>query len=953
MLEVDALSEDQGLEILHWWSRQEQSLQVVVCAAPDRGQAGHYRIADVVRHPARLDDRQRVAAAQAFFEADRLRLRGDRPAQRQAVTKYLEAVEMWDDLGENGFTVEALYHLGRIYHSGLQNRSKALEYYQQALLRLGDDGPPQLLGSLHHWIGLGYFQRGEMVRARDAYEAALPHRRRARDPRAEALTLNNLGLTHVKLGEPAAALPAYQRALDIWATIGNQVQEARTRHNRGQCYLELGNAELARHDFQQALAIRRELDDPSDFAATLNKLGLVHWRLGEIPRAIADLRQALELRIEAGNRRGQAVTLNSLGIALERSGELAEAADCHRQALAIFQELDDPREEATTLHNLAALLAKQNQHEEALELFRQALPLFHQFAPTDGLLAATQRGLARAERQRGRMLVALSYIEKATAGIEKIRFRAGSPSIQHTYFASKQSYYDFYIDLLTALHLEQPEEGYDVRAFAVSERARARALLDALLESGSSKPFDTSPELRDRELALEGEIRSQAIKRSDLVERGGDPRRISEVEDRMRDLIAEHDSVLQEIRLASPRLAVLIEPQMPTLESLQRDLLDTETILLEYRLGDDRSFLWAVTDRALYSYTLPPRRDIEELARETYHLVSQPGRRLVRIEQQLDALTRALLQPVAELLDGRRVLLVADGGLHYVPFAALPLPEGSPLHDRDDPSPPRLVDRHELVSLPSASVASALRQQASNRPSPPGLLAVFADPVFESADPRVQGSLPTTHQESARVRSVSEQAPGQFQRLIFSADEAEVVLAMVPESRRFEAIGFEASREAILSGAASDYRILHLATHGDINTEHPNLSRLVFSQVDSEGNPVDGFVYAHEIYDLDLPADLVVLSACQTALGREIRGEGLVGLTQGFLYAGAARVAVSLWKIDDRATAAFMASFYRRLFHDGLRPPEALRAAQMEIREVPEWRAPYFWAGFILQGDWR
>ena len=203
------------------------------------------------------------------------------------------------------------------------------------------------------------------------------------------------------------------------------------------------------------------------------------------------------------------------------------------------------------------------------------------------------------------------------------------------------------------------------------------------------------------------------------------------------------------------------------------------------------------------------------------------------------------------------------------------------------------------------------------------------------------------------LRGLTEPEPRRYQRLTFSRREAEAILAQAPAGSSFAAIGFDANRAVVTSGALADYRFLHFATHGELNTHRPELSRLVLSQLDREGKSVDGYVFAHEIYNLELAADLVVLSACATALGTEIRGEGLLGLTQGFLYAGAASVMVSLWNVDDRATAELMARFYRGLLSEGLPPAAALRAAQTSIRRTPRWQAPYYWAGFVLQGDWR
>jgi CHAT domain-containing protein len=237
-----------------------------------------------------------------------------------------------------------------------------------------------------------------------------------------------------------------------------------------------------------------------------------------------------------------------------------------------------------------------------------------------------------------------------------------------------------------------------------------------------------------------------------------------------------------------------------------------------------------------------------------------------------------------------------------------------------------MVD-HEIVMLPSASTAAVLRDRRSSRPRAPATVAVLADPVFGSS-------------------------PGRFPRLPFSRLEAEAILDLVPAGQRKGLLGFDASRENVLSGALAGSRYVHFATHGILDTAYPELSGLLLSLVDRQGRPENGFLWAHEIAGLRLRADLVVLSACRTALGKEIRGEGLVGLTQAFLDAGADGVLVSLWQVDDRATAELMRRLYEGMLCEGLPPAAALRRAQIALWRGRSWQAPSYWAGFALQGEW-
>jgi CHAT domain-containing protein len=318
---------------------------------------------------------------------------------------------------------------------------------------------------------------------------------------------------------------------------------------------------------------------------------------------------------------------------------------------------------------------------------------------------------------------------------------------------------------------------------------------------------------------------------------------------------------------------------------------------------------------------------------------------------------------------GKRLLIVGSGALDYLPFAALPVPS-------NDKGYRPLIAEHEIVNLPSATVLSVIRRETTGRALAPKTLAVLADPVFDANDPRLAmsarrkagnqeiavntrsitespSSMPGGPDPSPLMRAVRSMDRGDLTRLPFSREEADAIAELVPARSLLKATDFQASRAKALSGELGNYRILHFATHGLLNSKHPELSGLVLSLVDASGKAQDGFLRMHEIYNLRLPAEVVVLSACQTGLGKEIKGEGLVGLARGFMYAGAQRVVASLWQVDDLATAQLMKHFYRGMLKDGMRPAAALRAAQLEMMKRKQWSSPFFWAAFVMQGEWR
>ena len=358
-----------------------------------------------------------------------------------------------------------------------------------------------------------------------------------------------------------------------------------------------------------------------------------------------------------------------------------------------------------------------------------------------------------------------------------------------------------------------------------------------------------------------------------------------------------------EARAANPKRGSLTAPR-PLSASELRAAVDTNSVVIEYSLGEQKSYVWVVTREQVRAVVLADRRTIEEAATRVYAgLRKSQGDSA--LSQDLRRLADLVLTPVLPLLTKDRLLIAADGALQYVPFAALPVVAA------DGTSQPLLRTR-EVVGLPSLSVLVSQRA-AAWRAAPSKTVAVFADPVFDRADPRIAfaDAVPVVYSAEAQLATRSSALSTTLARLPYSAQEAEAIAGLVPESERYVAVGLQASRATLLALPLDDYRLIHFATHGVIDTRYPDLSALALSGFDAAGAPTQGLLGLPDIYALNLNADLVVLSACETALGRDIRGEGLLGLTQGFLYAGAKGVVASLWPVADRATADAHAAILR------------------------------------------
>jgi CHAT domain-containing protein len=440
----------------------------------------------------------------------------------------------------------------------------------------------------------------------------------------------------------------------------------------------------------------------------------------------------------------------------------------------------------------------------------------------------------------------------------------------------------------------------------------------------------------------------------DGARRSGNAERIAALTHDIDELSDAFTLLEARVRRDAGPAAAVVTPAPLTASAIRTQLLDRNTVLVEYLLTDTAGYAWVVTKDRLSSHRLAARKVVEEAAAAYQLAIARPptaaGDREAALAAAAVTLSGLLLSPVRDLPAGRRLLIVAPGSLQQVPFAALGIP-GSTV---------RMVDRFEIVQAPSASIVAASRKAAASRPPAAKALAVFADPVFEIGDARVAHApaAPAVADQVSLMTRALRDMPEQGERaglgrLVFSRQEAEAIAALAPAGEVRLALGFDASLAAVTDASLAQYRIVHFATHGLLDTRTPELSGLVFSLVDPSGVPQDGYLRLHEVDRLRLNADLAVLSGCETALGRSIAGEGVIGLTRGFMLAGARGVVASLWKVDDLATAEMMQRFYRGLLVDRLPPPAALRRAQVEMAASDRWRDPYFWAGFVVQGEWR
>ncbi len=931
------------------------------------------------------------AARQHYDAATQAALKRDAASTRRAIAEFREAARLWlggDDRGHAAAAEEAagrlsyfvgdytaaqgdlaraledsraakdrkteaasLYGLARVYAAtGDGARAAATGEQALALRRELKDRAGE--GAALQDLGWAYFLLGDDQKAFSSYEGALAIREEAHDELGIGLAQYGMGSVYWAWGEPEKAIQAYERALASYRSVKHEAGVANTLNSGGLAYADIGEYHKAIAMYDEAEAIWERLQQPAREVLALNNLGLAYAALGEPLRATGFYNRALNL---AGgpDTRPRSYILQNLGDANAGMKRYAAAIEEYRASLELKRDAGDRFGQGYTLTRLGEAQLALGGGAEAMASFDEALKL-DRFTGARGGEAATLAAMARANALAGKPDEARKNMREAVDIVEGLYAGVSSRDLQTTFFANRQSYYEFYIGLLMHLDSLHPDAGYNREALEVSERSRARTLLDSLAEARSQIRAGAPAELLERERSLRNELHGSAQRLEALAGGKVADAELLRARGAFDTALRKYNEVEASIRVASPRYAALMAPQALTAEAIQKRVLDPDTLLLEFSLGREHSYAWLVSQDGVASAELPPGARIEALAHDLYEGLNARNRnpanegddeerlRLLAADAAFDRRARQLagilFGPFAGRFGKRRLAIVADGALHYVPFAALPLPGSSR----------PLVATNPVVMLPSASTIALLRERgpaAGVRKR----TAVIADPVFDAEDARIPRR---AGREGVLVSARSIEAAPEYTRLRFSGDEADGIEALEGKARVRIFRDFAANRTLFFDGSLRGYGTLHIASHTVIDNERPALSRVVLSRVDASGNARDGYLRLFEVYNLNLDADLVVLSACRTALGREVRGEGLAGLTRGFLYAGASRVVASLWNVQDRATAELMRRFYAHLVREPS-PSAALWAAEREMAGGTQWSNPYYWAAFTIQGDWK
>jgi len=937
-----------------------------------------------MQHPPVAGDEARVRAAKALTEGRRF----EKSRRREAITRLQEALAAWKEAGDGRGEVETLGDLALLKsHQG--DPQAARDWQKKAVARAHEigftGGEARALSNLGDYT----LPSGQYDQAIDLYRRSLSLWRQAGGAYEQASTLESLGTAYLYQGKPDAALEAFQEALPLAVEAGDVVRQARVLIGIGSSRYNEGQLGEARQAFEKALELSRSVGgdarsevsaehnlgaiyqtkgqlqkavemytrlvrsggQPEDVGVHFLNLGAIFLELGEPEKALKNYTLSREAYHQAGRPDLEVGALVGIGSAYQRMGEKAKALGVLEEARRVA-----PQESWTVLHYLGVAQYVAGRPQEALPTLERALAKAQAShtpsseAPTLLALGSVYRDLGKldlaADRfgqaiavgssielqrvvapallrraglwsDRGRLAAARSDVESALKIVESTRDNIAGSQLRTSFLANRRNFYELYIGLLLRLARSHPGKHYEDLALAASEQARARGMLDLLAEGRIDVSQGLDPDLRQRENQLSDELAQAQIH---LRDPGTTP-------DQARDLRAALDRLDErwqaldlEIHARNPRYAQVRYPKPLTSSEIQRRVLDDRTALLEFFLGEESSVLFVVTRSQIHSFPLPPEGVIAEQVQRLREALEKESN-LTR-KDYFDLayrLYQTLLAPASRSFVGKSYLLVApDGPLYYIPFETLltaPVTE-----DRDYGSLPYLLRQVPIAYVPSASVLAGLRDP---RPEP----------------------LAAERTQVAAFAPFASSAQSGFQRLPASQQEVAGIAGLYPG----EAVSFlddAATEDVVRSPRVASARRLHLATHAKTDERYPENSYLALRARGGSG----GLLQVREIFNLKLSAELAVLSACQTGLGKEVTGEGLVGLTRAFFYAGVPSLVVSLWNVTDGPTPDLMLDFYKDLdqLHD---KSKALQRAKLKMIADGRYPHPSYWAPFILIGE--
>jgi len=813
------------------------------------------------------------------------------------------------------------YDRGKSYRSS-DVMPESIESFEQAIRDSEEIGIPDFKLKCQRQLSITYWRMRDFNRFFSLNNKALEIARRLNHMREMGRCLNNIGVYYKMINSYSEALRCYEEALSLAREMRNEVEESITLTNIGLIYKDIGDYDKAAENLRKALAMDEKQGNKRYISMDLNNLGIT-YRLKAITtsdpedfqNALDYYTRSLELARNAQNVSTEIRVLNNIGSLYSYMGNYPLALENFRDGYAKAESAQDVESMGMILNNMGIVHYEQGNYNLSTEYYTRAIDLALNIKG-DKILWEAYLEIANAYREQGRHEEALENYKNSIKIIEDIRSQIILEELKSSFLSSDkrlEAYHNL-IDLLVKLNGTHPESGYLRQAFDYLERAKARSFLDSLELSKIEVTDKANFILLNQEKQLLKDISDiyNRILASGLTEENRE-RIMADLKDKEDEL----ENLKRKIRLESPAYADLKYPEIISLSTAQKKLCGDKTAIFAYTVGKQSSHAFVIRKKDIRTFALPGQQELRNIVSAYIRTITDRDNRDFHLGRKLyDLLVRPGLAN-----DIKRIVFIPDDILNIFPFETL--------RTGEEPND-WLVKDVEIAYAPSLTSLQKIKQRRHRRPAKD--ILSFGDPKYGAHESEGNGG----------------DRFNDLRRLTHSGAEVERISALFKPSDTETFIREAATEEAVKRLPLSDFRILHFAAHSIIDDTIPARSAIVLTLDDDPAE--DGLLQMREIYDLDLEADLVTLSACQTGLGKFVKGEGIVGLNRAFFYAGASSVLMSLWSVNDQATSQLMERFYHYI-HKHKPIAAALRATKLEMIASEEASHPFYWAGFVVSGD--
>lgn len=871
--------------------------------------------------------------------------------------KALETAEktrLPDVLARAFFASGQFFYNERDFDAMLKEQEKALKLFREA----GDkEGEAEILIELAY----SYIINNDRIRGRDSALKAVEISKETGNLRSQTFALIVLGDAHQRMGEWQSAVKYFLEAEKLFPENLDLFEKAVLNNRLGFYNLAYNELNQAKKYFQKSFELYDKIGNSEGRSELLTELGQIAVRQKNYEEAMRCFDQSREIAEKANDPIALGVLDLKIGDTYFERGDYSLAEKYYLNSLDHYKKLGITYRTAEVQERLGLVFEKKNEYQKAREKYLLALgmnrKILSKFAQ-----AQTLFNLARLDNLQNRMESALGNIREAIKLTESSQGETANSQLKRSFFSDVFDRYELYINLLMKARRRFPTENYAIEALQAAEKSRARVILENISLSEANFTTDADAETVKREKEIRVLMNAKADELTDLLSQNVDKSEIEKLDNEIDELDHELEEIKARLKQESPVYSAIKNPTPFDVAEFQKNILDEKSLLLEFSFGEEESYLWLIGKMETGVFVLPARGRIEAKIQTLRELLS--AREMIKDESietyqariaQADKdywiaakeLSRDLFGQVADKFAENRLIIVPDGKLKYFPVSALPLPDA----ESEEP----ILLSHEVVYEPSASTLFILTNNKNQLPTKD--LLVFSDPVFSENDPRILTKEKTEENSNSETILTEKyrfaESLNTLERLEASKKEADSIVNIIGASNTDNFSGFSANRERLFNTQIGNYKIIHFATHGLLNEERPELSGIVLSRFNEQGQKLEEFVRLQDIYGLKLNSDLVVLSACETGIGKEIRGDGLMSLNNAFLQVGAKSVMSSLWKVEDGATLELMKNFYAFMANENITPSKALQKAKIKMRRDERYKSPFYWAAFTVQGNFR